>query len=70
MFAWHFSVQIGSKNILISVLVLLGMLVFVIATIHCQGWKLTKTLAGMMMVFYFAFLVQAILLELPFDVCN
>jgi hypothetical protein len=43
------------------------MLVFVIAAIHCQGWKLTKTLAGMMLVFYVGFLVQAVWLELPFS---
>ena len=45
------------------------MLVFVILAIHCQKWKLTKTLGGLMMVFYVLFLVQAILLELPFQTC-
>jgi len=57
------SVVIETNNIWISICVLLGMLVFVIAAIHCQGWKLTKTLGAMMMVFYVLFLVQAILLE-------
>ena len=42
------------------------MLVFVIAAVHCQGWKLTKKLGFMMFVFYVAFLVQAIWLEIPF----
>lgn len=64
------SVVIGSKNIWISIVVLLGMLVFVIAAIHCQKWKLTKTLGALMMVFYILFLVQAILLELPFQTCT
>ena len=42
---------------------------FVIAAVHCQGWRLTKTLGAMMFVFYIVFLLQAIILELPFDTC-
>ncbi|EEC51499.1 2-phosphoglycolate phosphatase, partial [Phaeodactylum tricornutum CCAP 1055/1] len=57
------TVVIASGKIWISIFVLIGMLVFVIAAVHCQGWKLTKTLGAMMIVFYFAFLAQAILLE-------
>jgi len=60
---------IGSNNIFISLFVLLGMLLFVIIAVHCQGWKLTKTLGAMMIVFYFGFLAQAIVLELPFETC-
>lgn len=63
------TVVIASGKIWISIFVLIGMLVFVIAAVHCQGWKLTKTLGAMMIVFYFAFLAQAILLELPFETC-
>lgn len=63
-------VVIGAKNIWISIVVLLGMLVFVIGAVHCQKWKLTKTLGAMMLVFYVAFLVQAIVLELPFETCT
>ena len=63
-------VEIESDNIWISIFVLLGMLVFVIATIHCQGWKLTKTLAILMLWFYAVFLAQAIILELPFETCT
>jgi sodium/potassium/calcium exchanger 2 len=62
-------VVIASGKIWISIFVLIGMLVFVIAAVHCQGWKLTKTLGAMMIFFYFAFLAQAILLELPFETC-
>ena len=45
------------------------MLVLVVFTIHCQGWKLTKFLGLVMITFYFVFLAQAIILELPFEVC-
>jgi hypothetical protein len=65
-----FSLQIGADNIFVALFVLLGMLVFVIGAVHCQGWKLTKTLGGFMLIFYVVFLVQAIVLELPFDVCT
>jgi Ca2+/Na+ antiporter len=43
------------------------MLVFVIAVVHCQGWKLTNTVAILMLVFYFGFLAQAVWQELPFE---
>ena len=45
------------------------MLVFVIAAVHCQGWRLTKTLGGMMFVLYLGFVALTIVLELPFDTC-
>lgn len=56
------SVYICSSHIFTSLFILLGMLVFVILAVHCQGWKLTKPLGGMMILFYIGFLVQAILL--------
>lgn len=62
-------VDIGADNLWILIFVLLGMLVFVIAAIHHQGWKLTKSLAGMMLCFYVGFLVLGITLELPFETC-
>ena len=61
--------QIDAANIWISIFVFLGMLVLVVATIHCQGWKLTKVLGAVMITFYFVFLAQAIILELPFEAC-
>jgi len=39
------------------------MLVAIIVIVHCQGWKMTKALGGMMFLLYFAFLAQAIILE-------
>lgn len=63
------TVFIGSDNIWVSIFVLLGMLIFVVGAVHCQGWRLTKQLGGMMFVFYIGFLVQAIVLELPFETC-
>lgn len=62
-------VQIGSDNIWTSIFILIGMLVFVVSSIHCKGWKLTKSLGWMMLFLYFGFLLQAILLELPFETC-
>lgn len=62
-------VSINSGSVWLSILILLAMVCFVIASIHCQGWKLTKMLAGLMLVFYFAFLAQAVVRELPFQLC-
>jgi len=52
-----------------SLLILVGMIILVIGSVHCQGWKLTKLLGGIMFLFYILFLVQAVVLELPFEVC-
>ena len=62
-------VVIGAENIWISIFVLLAMLVMVVIVIHFNGWRLTKTTGLIMFVFYIMFLVQAIVLELPFEVC-
>lgn len=60
-------VNIGADGIWISIMILLAMLVLIIVTIHCQGWKLTKTLGYVMFLFYVAFLAQAILREYVFN---
>jgi len=60
-------ITIASDGLVRSLLILIGMLVLVIGSIHCQGWKLTKVLGGVMFVFYLAFLAQAIAFELPFE---
>jgi len=62
-------VNIGSDGIFLSLFLLLAMLIFVIVSVNCQGWKLTKTLGYMMLVFYVGFLIQAIVQELPFVKC-
>ena len=64
------NVTIGAKNIWINIFILLGMLVLIIGVIHCQGWKLTKRVGAIMLMFYFAFLVVAIWLEVPFQLCS
>lgn len=56
-------VTIQAKGIWQSIFILIAMLVAIIAIVHCQGWKMTRTLGGLMFVLYFAFLVQAILTE-------
>eukprot|EP00584_Thalassiosira_punctigera_P007829 CAMPEP_0172533936 /NCGR_PEP_ID=MMETSP1067-20121228/6479_1 /TAXON_ID=265564 ORGANISM="Thalassiosira punctigera, Strain Tpunct2005C2" /NCGR_SAMPLE_ID=MMETSP1067 /ASSEMBLY_ACC=CAM_ASM_000444 /LENGTH=795 /DNA_ID=CAMNT_0013318657 /DNA_START=411 /DNA_END=2798 /DNA_ORIENTATION=+ len=56
-------VLIHAAGIFQSIAILIGMLVAIIAIVHCQGWKMTRTLGGLMFLLYFAFLVQAILTE-------
>lgn len=62
-------VSIGADGLVRSVLILVGMIVLVIGSIHCQGWRLTKTLGAIMFFFYIAFLAQAVVMELPFKTC-
>ncbi|KAL3916990.1 MAG: hypothetical protein SGILL_004921 [Bacillariaceae sp.] len=64
------TVYIGSDGLFRSLIILIAMLVFVIAAVHCQGWKLTKALGGIMFLFYIGFLVQAIVFALPFEICS
>jgi len=63
-------ILIKSEGLFRSLLILIGMLVLVIGSIHCQGWKLTKILGGVMFLFYLCFLAQAIGFGLPFkNIC-
>lgn len=61
------AVYIDSDGLIISLLILIGMLVLVIGSIHCQGWKLTKMLGGLMFLLYIVFLAQAIYVDYPFE---
>ncbi len=54
-------VVIGAEGVWLNIMILLGMLVLIIATIHFSGWKLTKALGFTMFLFYFLFLLQAII---------
>ena len=54
------TVTIGAEGVWISIMILLGMLVLIIAAIHFSGWKLTKPLGFVMFFFYLCFLTQAI----------
>lgn len=63
------TVTIGSDNVWVYIFTLLGMLVFIIIVIHCQGWKMTNLLAYLMLLFYVGFLVLAVMMELPFESC-
>lgn len=56
-------VTIGSDGVLINILILVGMIILIIGAIHFQGWKLTNTLAYVMFLFYFVFVLQAVLIE-------
>mmetsp|Transcript_9125 Transcript_9125/g.19049 ORF Transcript_9125/g.19049 Transcript_9125/m.19049 type:complete len:249 (-) Transcript_9125:207-953(-) len=62
-------VTISAKGIWVSIFILLGMLVAIILIIHCQGWKMTRTLGAMMFFLYFCFLAQAIVVEYYRDPC-
>jgi Ca2+/Na+ antiporter len=62
-------VIIQAKGIFQAIFVLIGMLVAIIAIVHCQGWKMTRTLGGLMFVLYFAFLVWAIWTEYNQNPC-
>jgi len=57
------SVLIGADGIWVSIMILLGMLVLIVFSIHLSKWRLTKTLGFAMFFFYFIFLLQAILRE-------
>jgi K+-dependent Na+/Ca+ exchanger-like protein len=57
-------VQIYSENLLIMILTLFIMVSLVIMTISWAGWKLTVPLANVMMVLYFVFVAESLLLEL------
>ncbi len=54
-------VRIGADGIWISIMILLGMLVLIIVSIHMSGWKLTKGLGFTMFFFYLCFLLQAVM---------
>lgn len=54
-------VTIGAEGVGISIMILLGMLLLIIGSIHFSGWRLTKTLGFIMFFFYFCFLLQAII---------
>jgi len=62
-------VTISAKGIWVSIFILIGMLVAIITIVHCQGWKMTRTLGAMMFILYFCFLAQAIIVEYYRDPC-
>jgi len=59
----------GSKGLGFSILLLVGMLAAVIATIVAMKWKLNKALGGVMMVFYILYVLQYLMQKLPPN-CN
>lgn len=63
-------VTIGADGVWSSILILIGMIILIILTVHWSGWKLSKQVGCVMFIFYFLFLAQAIYFELPFvDSC-
>lgn len=51
-------VQVNADNLVLSLLILMGMLVCVVGTIHVCGWRLTKPLGVVMLVLYVLFVFQ------------
>uniref|UniRef100_A0A7S4JC99 EF-hand domain-containing protein n=1 Tax=Odontella aurita TaxID=265563 RepID=A0A7S4JC99_9STRA len=64
------TVAVGAEGVGVSITILVAMIALIIVTIHLNGWKLTKTAGYMMFVFYVAFVVQAVIRELPFQTCG
>ena len=51
-------VSVGADNLAVSILILLGMILYVVIAIHISKWKMTKLLGGSMFVMYFIFVAQ------------
>merc|ERR1711918_319087 len=49
------SMEVEAANLARSIWVLFGLLLAVILTIHCNKWKMTKSLGAVMMVLYLLF---------------
>ncbi|KAL3777730.1 hypothetical protein HJC23_005363 [Cyclotella cryptica] len=56
-------VVINAQGIWVSICILIGMLFAIVIIIHCQGWKMTRTLGACMFFLYFAYLAQAVVTE-------
>eukprot|EP00586_Coscinodiscus_wailesii_P023077 CAMPEP_0172503128 /NCGR_PEP_ID=MMETSP1066-20121228/166406_1 /TAXON_ID=671091 /ORGANISM="Coscinodiscus wailesii, Strain CCMP2513" /LENGTH=695 /DNA_ID=CAMNT_0013278733 /DNA_START=385 /DNA_END=2472 /DNA_ORIENTATION=- len=64
------SVTVGADGVALSIFILVVMVILVIATINFCGWKLSKTVGGIMVLLYLVFLAQAVIRELPFQTCT
>merc|ERR1712007_25685 len=63
------AVKIEAGTVWTDIFILLGMLVFIVIIVHCQGWKMTRILGGTMFFMYFIFLTQAIVRASKSDEC-
>jgi len=50
----------GCTSIVVDLLLLLGMVLAVVVTIHCSGWALSKPLGVTMFSLYFVFIIQSL----------
>lgn len=57
------NIRVDSNSLLSSVVILVIMLVAVISTVALSGWRMTKTLGGIMFLLYVLFLTQNLLIE-------
>ncbi|KAL7480867.1 hypothetical protein ACHAW6_006544 [Cyclotella cf. meneghiniana] len=56
-------VVISAQGIWVSICILIGMLFAIVIIIHCQGWKMTRTMGACFFFLYFAYLAQAVVTE-------
>jgi len=59
----------GADTLTVNIVTLLGMLVLIVTIIHMSGWKMTKTLGGLMFIIYFVYVIKAVYSEYPFVMC-
>lgn len=60
--AYGKGIELGANStIVIDLLLLLGMVVAVVVTVHLSGWKLSKPLGITMFCLYFVFIIQSLL---------
>jgi len=59
------TVKVGAESLVFDVLVLTAMLAFVLGTIMCCKWRLTKQLGYVMLFLYMFFMTLSLLTKLP-----
>ena len=52
---------VSAPTLIVDVLVLLGMVAIVIASIAAMNWKMSKTLGGIMFALYIVFIAQSLI---------
>jgi len=62
-------IEVASKSLLLSVVILIFMLIAVLVTIRCNGWRLTHQLGWTMFVLWILFVAQDLTRQFC-DACN
>lgn len=61
------AIEVRTRSLGLSVLVLIGMLVAVILTVRYMAWQMTKSLGVVMFLLYFVFIAQDLARQMPED---